>query len=92
MEENGIKICDCCNFATDKLHKVDAPINSEDRTPFELCDICYNTHISSSCMYSRQYESVDAQILQSIAYCTNVVLKRLDEIEKQLNKGGKSEK
>lgn len=51
--------------------------------PWELCDICYCTLAGNSARYPSQYEEARREMYMMVAYVGNMIMARLDKLEKK---------
>ena len=76
-EKFGDFACSSCGFETNDLHisRSRTEIDPCGNHPAVFCDVCYETMSGNAHMFPSQYS--DKRTLNTMAYCTNMILKTL---------------
>jgi hypothetical protein len=74
--------CDGCRFPGLELEEYEASPVGRRKEPKRLCELCANTFMGNALEYPEQYDNHDA--MQIVAFCTNLLLKRLADIEAKI--------
>ncbi len=82
----GGTYCDGCRFPGIPLKEYPCSPVSRRKETRMLCKICAATFIGNSLEYPEQYPN--AEVMQVIGYCTNLILQRLDAIDRKVKAKG----
>lgn len=78
MAETKIGECGCCQVEAVRVrHSRGGGVHNEG---LWLCAVCAQTQVSCAHRYPEQYKG-SVIVLKTIAYCTNLILKKLEELK-----------
>lgn len=85
-EEKLTGMCVSCQFegAKTKIYKMTTEFGKgtmADRDPIEFCDICASSMAGNAYCYPSQYP--EAQVMKMISVVGNMIMARLDKLEKK---------
>jgi len=76
-----LNACDSCGFKLPENElKITSGAPSDNFRETLLCNVCFCTPSGNAGIYPRQYEK-NGQVLKTIAWCTNQILKAIKEIK-----------
>lgn len=74
--------CDGCGFETENLKLYPLNWHEPEGEKLQLCTVCAGAPIGNAL----RYRSDNFSLFKTVGYVTNMILARLDEIEKKLDK------
>jgi hypothetical protein len=82
-EDDDQNMCDGCGFTGAPLEDYPSQrLDVEATEDRHLCALCASTYVGNAIDFPGQYP--DMRAMQAVVYCANVLLQRLDAIERKL--------
>lgn len=82
IEDEEIEECDGCRFPGLELETYECSPFSRRKEPKRLCVLCASSFMGNAVEYPEQYPNHET--MRMTAYCTNLILQRLKELEARL--------
>ena len=79
---SGCSFCSCDDPGG--YHRVEDHLGEIARSPWHLCRVCYCTMGGTVHHYNQQYDGTAAAAIKMMAQTTNMLLRRIEKLERRL--------